>query len=331
MLTVDGRLQAEFLKMHIPHPRMSKAHQVYDNLRQMKVLAPNKPQRCACLFAPTQSGKSKTVETYIETQIVDELIAEQLFPADMDREEIAGLQRRALHVTLEGAATPKSAAADILRAFNDPHASQGTATSLLARVYYYMRKHGTRILFLDEVQHLDHKQTEKNNKPKRAAFCESTAVTDTLKTMLIRGLVPIVFVGIDEAENMILGDEQLAARCLTKINFKELRNDVPEEIEIFLDYLGMLGIKLMQHGLMEEVSDLLDGNLPAVVHTVGSGRLGMASNLIAAACTIARERKASRILGEHVSVAIDEWAIPMGLIDYNPLAQGLREYERRDA
>lgn len=328
---IDGRVQAEFLKMSIPHPRLMQAHQVYDNLRQMKVLAPNKPQRCACLFAPTQSGKSKTIETYIETKIVDELIAERLFPSDMDREEIARLQRRALHVTLEGAATPKSSASDMLNAFNDPHASHGTATSLLARLYHHMRRHGTQILFLDEVQHLDHRLTQKDNKPRRTAFCESTAVTDTLKTMLIRGLVPIVFVGVDEAENMILGDRQLAARCLTRINFAELRNDVPEEIEIFLDYLGMLGIKLVQHGLMDEISDLCAGSLPAVVHAVGLGRLGIASSLIAAACTIARERKASRVTPEHVSVAIEEWAMPMGIIDYNPLAQGLREFERRAA
>jgi hypothetical protein len=331
MLMVDGRVQAEFLKMHIPHPRLTKAHQVYDNLRQMKVLAPNKPQRCACLFAPTQSGKSKTIETYIETKIVDELIAEGSFPADMDREEIARLQRRALHVTLEGAATPKSAGSDILRAFDDPHASEGTATSLLARIYHYMRKHGTQILFLDEIQHLDHKQTKEDKKLRRAAFCESTAVTDTLKTMLIRGLVPIVFIGIDEAEHMILGDQQLAARCLSKLDFSQLRSDVSEEIEIFLDYLGMLGIKLQQHGLMKEVSNLIEGDIPAIVHTVGSGRLGMASNLIAAACTIARERKSPRVTAEHVSAAIDEWAMPMGLIDYNPLAQGLREYEWRAA
>ncbi|RUM99879.1 hypothetical protein EET67_03065 [Pseudaminobacter arsenicus] len=331
MLMVDGQVEAEFLKMCIPHPRMSKAHRIYDNLRQMKVLAPNKPQRCACLFAPTHSGKSKTVETYIENQIVDELIAEGLFPAEMDRSEIARLQRRALHVTLESKATPKSAASDILTEFNDPHASHGTATSLLSRVYHHMRKHGTQILFLDEIQHMDHRQTEKDNKPRRAGVCESTAVTDTLKTMLIRGLVPIVFVGIDDAESMILGDQQLAARCITKIDFRQLRNDVPEDLEIFLDYLGMLGIKLMQHGLMKEISDLLEGKLPAVIHAVASGRLGVASKLVAAACTIARERKAARVLAEHVSAAIDEWAIPMEMIDYNPIAQGLRDYERRAA
>lgn len=184
---------------------------------------------------------------------------------------------------------------------------------------------------MDEIQHLDHRQTKVDKKLRRAAFCESTAVTDTLKTMLIRGLVPIVFVGIHEAEHMILGDQQLAARCISKLDFGQLRHDVSEELEIFLDYLGMLGIKLVQHGLMKEVSNLIEGDLPPIIHTVGSGRLGMASNLIAAACTIARERKSTRVSSEHVSAAIDEWAMPLGLIDYNPLTQGIREYERRAA
>ncbi|MBZ9696458.1 ATP-binding protein [Mesorhizobium sp. CO1-1-9] len=262
---------------------------------------------------------------------MDELIAEGLFPPDMDRDEIVKQQRRALYVTLDGAATVKSAVSDILLEFKDPRATLGTATSLLGRVYDYMRRCGTQILFLDEIQHLDDRQTEKDKKPKRAAMYESTAVTDTLKTMLIRGLVPIVFIGVDDAESMILGDPQLSARCVSKIEFESLRDDVPEERDIFLDYCGMLGIKLHQHGLFDEASNLIEGDLPAVIHRVASGRLGMASNLIAAACSIAREQRAPRVLREHVSGAIDEWAIPMGHIDYNPLAQGLRDYERRAA
>jgi hypothetical protein len=55
----------------------------------------------------------------------------------------------------------------------------------------------------------------------------------------------------------------------------------------------------------------------------------MASNLISAASSIAREQGARRVTREHVSIAIDEWAIPSGLIDYNPLDRGLDGYERR--
>jgi hypothetical protein len=84
MIVIDGAIGAAFLNMRIEHPRMTKAHRIYDGLRQMKILAPHKPQRCACLFAPTQSGKSKTVESYIETRIVDEALNAKLFPLDMD-------------------------------------------------------------------------------------------------------------------------------------------------------------------------------------------------------------------------------------------------------
>lgn len=329
MMMVEAVVQAEFIKMNIPHPRMAKAHSVYDNMRQMKVLVPDKPQRCACLFAPTQSGKSKTVETYIETQVVDEAIEAGLFPPDLSRAEIAKRQQLALHVTLDAKATPKMLASAILKKFGDPQAATGNTASLLGRVADYMNRRGTQILFLDEIQHLDDRQTEKEDKPKRASIYVSTAVTDTLKTMLIRGLVPIVFIGVDDAENMILGDPQLAGRCLTKIEFDRLRADVAEEQAIFLDYLGMLGIKLKQHGLFAENSNLIEADIPAVVHKVASGRLGMASNLLAAASTIAREQGAPRVLREHISAAVDDWAIPMEVIESNPFEQGIDGLTRR--
>lgn len=331
MIVIDGAIGAAFLNMRIEHPRMTTAHRVYDGLRQMKILAPHKPQRCACLFAPTQSGKSITVESYIESRIVDEALSLGLFPPGTDRDEIARDQCLALHVTLDGKASTRSLATAILNKFGDPRASQGTAYSLLGRAYDYMKKKGTQILFLDEVQHLDHRQTERDDKPKRASIPESTAVTDTLKTMLIRGLVPIVFIGTEESENMIMGDPQLSGRCMSKIDFACLRSDVGEEREIFLDYLGMLGLKLKQHGIFAEESDLLAGDIPPNIHKVASGRLGMASNLVQEACMIAREHGAVRLLREHLSEAVGEWAIPAGIIDYNPFEQGVGAYERKAA
>lgn len=140
----NGTIAAEFLKMRIHHTRLTSAHEVYDSLREMKVQSPGEPQRFACLFAPTQSGKSTSVRSYIETRVVDDAIAMGLFPKDMDRREIAEHQRLALHVTLDGKATPKSLASDILESFRDPRATKGTATSMMGRVYDYMRHFGTQ-------------------------------------------------------------------------------------------------------------------------------------------------------------------------------------------
>jgi len=329
MLVIDGQIVAEFLKMSIPHPRMTGAHKTYDELRKLKRLVPHKPQRCAFLFAPSQSGKSKTVESYIETKVVDEVIAERLFPADMDREVIAKMQRLALHVTLGSNSTPKSLAGDILEEFGDPHARAGTEVSLLGRVYRYMKQCGTQILFLDEIQHLDHRLTQNEKKIERASAPLSSAVPDTLKTMLIRGLVPIVFIGTSEAKNMIMSERQLRERCLSQIDFETLRPEVSEERDIFERYLENLGVKIKQHGILGEVADLLGSGLPPLIHVVAGGRLGAASSFVAAACMVARERGASQLSREHLAAAVDEWAIPMELIDYNPFEQGIQGYERR--
>lgn len=89
---------------------------------------------------------------------------------------------------------------------------------------------------------------------------------------------------------------------------------------------------LKQHGIFSEDSDLLSGDIPPNIHKVASGRLGMASNLVQAACMIARERGSVRLLREHLSDAVNEWAIPAGdIIDYNPFEQGVGAYERRAA
>jgi hypothetical protein len=93
----------------------------------------------------------------------------------------------------------------------------------------------------------------------------------------------------------------------------------------------MLGIKLKQHGIFSETVNLLEADIPAMVHEVASGRLGTASNLIAAARTIAREYGAPQVLREHISAAVYDWAIPMEVIDYNPFEQGIDAFRRRAA
>ena len=93
----------------------------------------------------------------------------------------------------------------------------------------------------------------------------------------------------------------------------------------------MLGLKLKQHGIFDEPADLVAGDIPSCIHEVVSGRLGMASNLVLAASTIAKERRANQLQREHLSAAVYEWAIPRGLIDYNPFDRGVNGYKRRAA
>lgn len=321
----NGQIYDEFGRIRIKHPLLEDAHRLYDDLRYAKRHSFGQPQKWAALFAPSQSGKTMSITTYIETTVVDELIQQGRFPPDMDRKEIARLQKTVVHVTLSAKATPKSLAIDILNAFGDPASSRGTTQGLLKRVYEYLRYHGTELLAIDEIQHLSDKLVSAEGVTSRTGIAESTAVTDTLKTMLLHGVTPMMFIGIGEARHHLFNDVQLAARCVKELDFGALDIADPAQRKIFFDFVGKLGLKLKRHGLFEEDTDLLSGDVPACVYAVAGGRLGMAANLLLAACVEAREAGATRVTREHLSDATDGWAIPMGIVAYNPFRTGVRQ------
>lgn len=327
--TTNGQILDAFSKMRIKHSLLEKAHQLFDDLREAKRFSIGRPQKFGALFAPSQSGKSMSVQIYIETRVVDEVIARGLFPADMDRAEIARQQKLVLHVTLSAKASMKGLATDILRAFGDPASPRGSTQTLFRRVYDYIRYYGTELIVIDEIQHVADSFTKPGNQPwiGRSGIVHSTAVTDTLKTFLLQGLVPLVFIGIVEARHHIFNDIQLASRCYKELDFTALDLADTEEKTTFFEYIGRLGLKLQQHGLFEETTNLLVGDIPPYLHAAAGGRLGMATNIVFAAAIVAREENATKVTREHISQAIDDWAIPLNIIDHNPFRTGLRALE----
>jgi hypothetical protein len=321
----NGVIWAEFLKMRIKHARLDKAHQLYDDLRYAKRSCPWSPQDFGAIFAETHSGKSMSVTTYIEWRVAEELIEAGMVPPDMPRSEVAKLQRKVLHFTLSSSATPKMLATDILRALGDKRAASGNVETLRQRVYDLLRFHGTELLVIDEIQHLSAKTSRlPDGRTCRSGITESTAVTDNLKCMLIEGLVPMMFIGITEARHHLFNDAQLASRCVQELDFGRLDFTVPEQKDIFVKYCGRLGLKLRQHGLFEDETNLVEGDIPACMLEVAGGRIGIASKLVRNACEVATAKKARCVTREHLDEATEDWAIRKGVIDYNPFRDGIR-------
>ncbi|WP_457578616.1 AAA family ATPase [Ensifer adhaerens] len=306
-------IMSKFDCIRIKHPRLEEAHMWFDTMRGTKRASPQSPKKFISIFAPAQSGKSMSVLTYIHTKVVDEVIKAGLFDKDLGREAIAKEQKLVLHLTLTAKATTKSFVEDVLVALGDPY-PQGDERAMKRRVYDLMRKCGTELLVIDEIQHLSGDRRRKRS----TAVSDATPVTDTMKVMLIRGLVPIVFVGIPEARHHLFGDPQLAERCINELDFKPLDLMKPKERKIFLEYCGRLSLKLHQHEIFEDETDLLNGDIPACLHIVSGGRIGTVSNLVLFASIIAFEQDARCITRDHLVQATDEWAIPKGVIDYNP-------------
>jgi hypothetical protein len=317
-----AKVWTEFDRMRIIHDRLEETHGYFSALRKAKIKNPRSPQRFVSIFAPTHSGKSMAIRTYIETVVVDQCIAEGMFPATMARDEIAVRQKKVLHISLEGVTNPKQLGMDILRALGVEDLS-GNTSEVLKRAYDFLKEFGTELLAVDEVQHLS---TPSNYKPSKLKPGETraTPVTNVLKTMMIRGLIPIVFIGIEQARYHLFNDDQLALRCLKELNFKPLRFTVATERKLFEDFCALVGLKLKQHGLFPMASDFLSGDIPACLHAVGQGRIGVVSRVAETAAALAMAEGARRVNRSHLEMAVDEWAIPNNTVDYNPFRDKVR-------
>lgn len=278
------------------------------------------------------------VRSYIEDVVVPEVIERGLFPADMDRHRIAQQQRLVLHVTLSPQASVRSMAVDILRQLGDKRADTGGGPVLLRRVYEYLTgeyrdpitrevlPRQTELVILDEIQHLS---AGKVNKPsgrlEKSHRIETTQVTDTLKTMLIRGLVPMVFVGIPEAREHLAIDQQLLNREMGKIDFSPLRWSNIKDQEIFLEYCIEAAALIRAENLFPEDIDLLGNGIPHMLWAASGGCIGVVSRILEEAALHATNREAPSIELEDLALAVDTRALPNRMCTYNPFREGVRQ------
>lgn len=316
-----GKIWSAFNDIRILNERLLDAHDIFDDLRQVTRLSPNEPKRCVSIFAPTHSGKSMCVKTYLETRVADEAIKRGLFPEKMKRSEIAIKQRIVVYITLEGVTTIKNLAEEILRALNVE--AEGNTQQLLKLCYDHIVALGVELIIIDEVQHL--KPTKQRSKYAEKKE-DDAGIANTLKVMLIRGVCPMVFIGVTEARTLLFGDDQLDGRVLEEISFDRLDYADAAQREIFIEYCGILGLKLKEHDLFEEDSNFLDGDIPECLYVVSGGRVGYVSRVVEQAAVIAAKAKSPCVLRSHLEAAVNKWAIPR-IIDYNPFASGVRRAE----
>lgn len=220
LASTDGEIIAEFAQTRIGNPLLDEAHRLFDDLRYVGRGCAGNPRPWGGVFGPPLTGKTMSVTTYIEAKVVDELIQNGKFATDMDKKEIARQQRTVVSVIVSPQATQRSFAVDILEALGDPLPSRGgTAQELLARACECLRLNGTELLIIEEVQHLFDQMTSRARTP-----CAGAAVTETLKTLLLKGVAPVVLVGGMEARYHLMNNVELAARCVKELEFGALEN-----------------------------------------------------------------------------------------------------------
>ena len=289
---------ATYKEIFLPYPRHVTFHSDCDYLRQLGLATKGGPQSGLRVLAPSGSGKSTAARMFIALLETRERSDPDVKPVVM--------------VSLTSAATPKKLFSDILTEMGDGFADRGTEQTLRRRVIACFEQFQTQLLIIDEVQHLNFRSSAKND------------VTDALKSLLDTGVVPIVFLGTEDAEAMFKRNLQLNGRLLPPCDFKPLRATVAEDAELFSGFWQRLDAEVVKRGLMRSASGLDGAEFLGALHKVTGGVVGTVSRLAKEAMTIAIRRSAERIELYDFVLATDRWAIPNSFCSTNPFRSLLR-------
>lgn len=328
-------IAAIFKQMRILHPRVDAITKACEGARRASRIGPLEPKGFMELFAPSGSGKSHAVKIYIEKTVVPDVIAQGLFPAEMDRVEIARRQVKVLHVTLNEKANRENLYADILTRLGAPVKSTANIGTLRRQLYSYLRgendpinnpdkQRPCELLILDEIQHLS-QGAVRHSKDKSTKEYETigTDVSDALKFMMIEGMVPVLFVGIPEASMHLRVDPQLRSRHNEAIAFEPLRWSLDTDAKVFSDYCVKVGITAQKVGLLPEVTNLGLHGIPHMLWAASGGLIGLATRLIEEAVFHTLEAGKTQIGILELAQAVDTRGIPQGYCNYNPFREGI--------
>jgi hypothetical protein len=213
-------------------------------------------------------------------------------------------------IALERATTAKKLMMSILDYFGDNYSSSGNEQVLKKRAKACFERFGTVLLIIDEVQHLNARRTEQSD------------VTDSLKRLLDDGVVPIVFLGTDDAREMFTRNLQLSGRLIAPCDFDKLSLVSPRDRGLLAGYATLLDQAIVDKKVMPERAGLDDPWILGCLHAITDGVIGRVSRLVAIALEIALQRDATRVEVYDLALAVDRWAIPNAFVSTNPFLRG---------
>ena len=286
---------ALFKQLYFPYPPHIEFHEQCKFLIQLGLATRGQPQMGMRVVALSGSGKSAAGLALVRLVEAQHPRTKTFVPV--------------VYVVLEKAATSKNLMMSILEYFGDPYSSHGNEQVLKRRVKLCFERFKTMLMIIDEVQHLNYRSYAKND------------VTDSLKRLLDDGVVPIVFMGNEEAEELFTKNIQLASRLIAPCDFKKLDLVNPADRGLFAGYVTKLDQAMVEKRILPELSNLQDPWVLTQFYIVSDGVVGRISRLMLIALEIALRRGASRIERYDLALAVDRWAIPNNVTKLNPFLQ----------
>lgn len=288
---------ARFKSVFVPYPKHVELHDRCDYLQRLGRKTVGQPQMGLRAIAPSGSGKSMAAEAYMA-------LVERHRPRTATFIPI-------VKINLERASTSKKLMTSILDFFGDPHSSHGNELVLKRRVLACFQRFGTELLIVDEVQHLNYRSGPTSD------------VTDTLKGMLDAGVVPMVFLGTEDAEGMFKRNLQLNGRLLAPCDLNPLSARDPRDQELFSRFVVKLERIVVETEVLPELSNLGEAGLIPALFEISSGMVGRVARLFQIALELPIRRGGHRLEPSDLSWAADRWAVEHNFVGRNPIARML--------
>lgn len=286
-----------FEQLFIPYPRHIHLHEQFDYLKQRGQLSQGRAQRGLRVLAPSNSGKTTAVNSYIER-------AKQLDPPAKGTIPF-------VKIDVEKSSTTKKLMASILIKLGDAYAMSGNEQVLRIRAFNALKRFKVQLLFVDEIQHL------------KFGGGVRAEVTDVLKLMLDMGIVPIVFLGTEDAEHIFKSNIQLSSRLLAACDLIPLNPAVPSEREMFVSFVRRMEDAIVKLDILPEKSDFQSLDLMPSLFEASSGIVGRASRLFEEALRLALHRGAHKLAPSDLALATETYGRDNLLITHNPFREWL--------
>ncbi len=286
---------AAFDDIYLQHEAHRRAFGSFDYLRELN-RTPG-PKRAMRLIGPSSAGKSTAIAQYERIVARRSGVHEGVVPV--------------LSIKLDRACTTKRLVTSILDAYGDEYSDSNVESVLRRRAYLCIQRFGTELIFVDEVQHLAYRSSERSDP------------TDALKRMLDDGVVSLVFAGDPSALPLMQRNIQLANRMIAPCDILPLVSNKPQDRAAMRSFAKRLDAAMVERGITSRPSGFDDPRILRCLFVVSDGLLGRVVNLVRIALDMSARRGAEFVEIHDLSRAVREWAVPQLIVKYDPFSQGI--------
>ncbi len=218
---------------------------------------------CMRINGPSGSGKTTLVN-----------IHQKKYP---DINTDAGIEKPTLYSRIPCPAYIGGLATKLLNDLGDPFYNRpGKITLHTQRLYKLLKACKVKIIFLDEVQHLVDRNSQKLLRDS----------SDWFKELIDETGIPVVFLGMSDSNKIFIENEQLANRV------RLVENTAPFEFDdTFKKFLYLFDLSLP----LEELSGLADSDISKRIHISTGGLIKNISDLLIESTSIALQNSARKI------------------------------------